>query len=510
VNKAELAAFAVEVLPGQPIAWLGAALAAGEFSGRDLARAYAYRIRTFDGGYRSVIELNPDAEAIAAALDEERAAGHIRGPLHGIPLLLKDNIDTDDRMLTTAGSLAMVLSRPARDAAVVKRLRAAGAVILGKTNMSEWANFRSAHSMSGWSARGGQTGNAHRPTHNPSGSSSGSGVAAALSFAAACVGTETDGSIVSPSTVNGIVGIKPTVGLTSRAGVIPISHTQDTVGPMARTVPDAAALLNGLAGREPRDPATAAIPGTGAIDYTAALDPRALQGARIGVLRAPYAGYHPPTDRVYEKALDLLRSGGATLVDPAVIETAAQMRESQGEIQLLQYEFKRDLAGYLASRKPAAGIPASHVPRSLADIIRFNEAHAAAELSVFGQETFEACEALALTAAQYRKVLAENRRLAGPRGIDAVLKKHRLTALAAPTGAPAQPISAKRKRESGSSCSPSAMAGYPIVTVPMGSAGGLPVGLSFLGGAWSEGTLIGLAYAFEQASRRRQAPKTGG
>jgi amidase len=261
VNSAEIAAFALEVLPEKPISWLTGRLAAGELSASDLVRAYTYRIATFDSGYRSVLELNPDAEAIAAALDEERAAGHIRGPLHGIPVLLKDNIDTDDRMLTTAGSLALVLSRPSRDAAVVKRLRASGAVVLGKTNMSEWANFRSTRSMSGWSARGGQTANAYRATHNPSGSSSGSGVAAALSFAAACVGTETDGSIVSPASVNGIVGIKPTVGLTSRAGVIPISSTQDTVGPMARTVSDAAALLNSLAGRNrvtpppPRSPA---------------------------------------------------------------------------------------------------------------------------------------------------------------------------------------------------------------------------------------------------------------
>jgi amidase len=242
-------------------------------------------------------------------------------------------------------------------------------------------------------------------------------------------------------------------------------------------------------------------------DYTAALDPKAIHGARIGVLRAPYAGYHPPTDRVYEKALDLLRGCGATLVDPAVIETASQMVESRGEIQLLQYEFKRDLAVYLANRWPAAGIPADALPRTLADVVRFNDAHAAEELILFGQERFEACEALALTEAQYRKVLAENRRLAGARGIDAVMKKHRLAALVAPTGAPAQPISAKREREYGSSCSPSAMAGYPIVTVPMGMVGGLPVGLSFLGGAWSERTLIGLAYAFEQASRPLPAPR---
>ncbi|MFN0145201.1 MAG: amidase [Dehalococcoidia bacterium] len=508
MNDASLAAFAREVLPEKPIAWLADAMAAGEVTARDLAQAYAWRVRTFDGTFRSVVELNPDAEAMASALDEERAAGRVRGPLHGIPVLLKDNIDTDDRMLTTAGSLAMVLSRPARDAAVVKRLRAEGAVILGKTNLSEWANFRSRSSISGWSGRGGQTGNAYRATHNPSGSSSGSGVAAALNFAAACVGTETDGSIVSPSNVNGIVGIKPTVGLTSRAGVIPISHTQDTVGPMARTVADAVALLSGLAGREPRDTATAAIPPGGDTGFEGALDRGALAGARIGVLREPYSGYHGPTDRAYEKALAALRKAGAVLVDPAVITTAGEMTESRGEIELMRYEFKRDLEAYLATRRPAAGIRPADVPGSLADIIRFNERHAADELALFGQENLEASESLPLTAGGYRKVLAANRRLAGAQGIDAVVKKHRLAALVAPTGGPAWPI-AGGDRFLGGSSSPSAMAGYPMVTVPMGRAAGLPVGLSFIGRAWSERTLIGLAYAFEQVTLARRAPVLG-
>ena len=504
--RPELDELAFVTLPEKGVAWLRDEMQAGRVSARDLVQAYIRRIEHFDGPLRSVIELNPDAEAIAGILDAERAAGRKRGPLHGIPLLVKDNIDTDDRMHTTAGSLAMVLSRPARDAAVVKRLRAGGVVILGKTNLSEWANFRSRTSTSGWSARGGQTRNAHRATHNPSGSSSGSGVAAALSFAAACVGTETDGSIVSPSGVNGVVGIKPTVGLTSRAGVIPISHTQDTVGPMARTVSDAAALLSELAGREPRDPATANIPVNAESDYRSALDPTALRGARIGVLREPYAGYHAPTDRAYEKALEALRKAGAVLVDPAVITTAAEMRESRGEIQLLQYEFKRDLAAYLESRKPAAGIRPADLPRTLADVIRFNEGHAAEELALFGQENFEACESLPMTPAEYRKVLAANRRLAGAQGIDAVVKKHRLAALVAPTGAPAWPLAGKRDRFLGGSCGPSAMAGYPIVTVPMGAASGLPVGLSFIGRAWTEHTLIALAYAFEQLTMARRAP----
>lgn len=492
------------------IAELQTALQMGEVTTRQLVLGYMQRILTFDWAgptLHSVIEINPDALALADALDAERVTQGPRTPLHGVPILLKDNIDTADRMLTTAGSLALATSRPIQDATVTRQLRAAGALILGKTNLSEWANFRSDKSISGWSGRGGQTRNAYRQTHNPSGSSSGSGVAAAASFAAATVGTETDGSIVSPSNVNGIVGIKPTLGLTSRAGVVPIAHSQDTVGPMARTVADAAALLGAMTGVDVRDGATVGSANKFHRDYTQFLDPSGLHGARIGVAREVYTGYHPETDKLFEDALAVLRQAGAILVDPADLPTAKAIKENKGEMQVLLYEISYDMAAYLATRAPSLRHPGALIPRSLADLIAFNQANAKSELPLFGQELFEMAQNLELSAAQYQEILATNQRLAGQEGIDAVMDQYNLDALVAPTGAPAWEIGPKQLDKFLGSCStPPALAGYPHLTVPMGYVQGLPVGLSFLGRAWSEPTLIKVAYAYEQATQMRRPP----
>jgi amidase len=502
----ELADYVAE----KSIAQLQADLQSGKVTTRQLALGYLQRILRFDWAgphLHSVIEINPDALALADALDAERTRQGPRSPLHGIPILLKDNIDTDDRMLTTAGSLALLSSRPTQDATVVRQLRAAGALILGKTNLSEWANFRSNKSISGWSGRGGQTRNAYRPNYTPSGSSSGSGVAAAASLAAATLGTETDGSIVSPSNVNGIVGIKPTLGLTSRAGVAPIAHSQDTVGPMARTVADVAALLGVLTGVDVRDSATVNSAGKFHLDYTQFLDLSGLRGARLGVLRKIATGYDADTDRLFEQALAALHRAGATLVDPADIPTGQAIRESDGEMKVLLYELKYDMAAYLATRAPSLYHPGAPIPRTLADLIAFNQAHAEEELALFGQELFEMAQNLAVSDAQYREILATNQRLAGQEGIDAVLTQHQLDALVAPTGAPAWRIAPKQVDKFLGSCStPSALAGYPHLTVPMGFIDGLPAGLSFLGRAWSEPTLIKLAYAYEQATQMRRPP----
>jgi amidase len=469
-----------------------------------LVRQYLARIDAIDQrgpAINAVLELNPDALAIAAQLDSERQGGKLRGPLHGVPVLIKDNIDTNDRMHTSAGSLALAGNIAARDSFVAERLRAAGAVILGKTNLSEWANFRSTHSSSGWSGRGGQTRNPYALDRTPSGSSSGSGSAAASNCCAIAIGTETDGSVTSPSAAAALVGIKPTLGLISRAGIIPIAHSQDTAGPMARTVRDAALLLGVLTGVDPRDGETRASAGHSRTDYAAVLDPNGLRGARIGVARKKFTGYSVAADSLLEAALDLMKRHGATIVDPADIATAGQTDDS--EFDLLLYEFKTDLNAYLGQLNSNVAV------HSLADVIAFNKTNAARELRFFGQEIMEQAEQKGpLTDKKYLAELAKNRRLMREKGIDATLAAHRLDAIVAPTQGPAGLIDLVNGDPGGggSFTAPAAVAGYPHVTVPMGFSHGLPVGLSFVGTAWSEPTLLKLAYAFEQAAPARQAP----
>jgi amidase len=476
----------------------------GSESSASLVRQYLDHIDATDQrgpAINAVIELNPDAMAIAAQLDAERKAGKIRGPLHGIPVLIKDNIDTADKMHTTAGSLALADNIAAKDSFVAERLRAAGALILGKTNLSEWANFRSTHSTSGWSGRGGQTRNPYALDRTPSGSSSGSGSAAAASYCAVAIGTETDGSVTSPAAAAGLVGIKPTVGLIGRSGIVPIAHSQDTAGPMARTVRDAAILLGALTGVDPRDAATRAGTGRALTDYTTGLDRNALRGARIGVARKRYAGYHVETDKLLDAALDLMKQHGATIVDPADIVTAGKTDDS--EFDLLLYEFKTDLNAYLGRLGPSVAV------HSLADVIAFNTKSAGRELRYFGQEIMEQAQKKGpLTEKKYRDELANNRLLMGAKGIDATITKHKLDALVAPTQGPAGLIDLVNGDPGGggSFTSPAAVAGYPHVTVPMGFVRGLPVGLSFVGRAWSEATLLKLAYAFEQAAPARKKP----
>ena len=484
------------------IAALQEGLASGQYTSRGLTELYLRRIAELDSSgplLRSVIEINPDAAAVAGALDEERKAKGPRGPLHGIPIVIKDNIDTADGMTTTAGSLALEGSIAARDAFVVDRLRAAGAVIIAKTNLSEWANFRSTKSTSGWSARGGQVKNPYALDRNPCGSSSGTGVAVAANLAAAGVGTETDGSIVCPSSANGIVGIKPTVGLVSRSGIIPISHTQDTAGPMARTVADAAALLTGMVGEDPRDPATRGTARRHA-DYLAALDAGALKGARIGVARKRYFGYSPAADRLAEEAIAVMKAQGATIVDPADIATADQLDEC--EFEVLLYEFKTGLNAHLGGLGPAARV------HSLAEVIAFNDREKEREMPYFGQEIFLMAQKKGpLTEAGYKKALTTCRSRSRALGIDAVLQKHKLDAIVAPTGSPAWPTDLiNGDHFVGASSTPAAVAGYPNITVPAGSVHGLPVGISFIAGAWSEARLIALAYAYEQATKHRRPP----
>jgi amidase len=486
------------------VADLQAAMKSGKHTAHGLAERYLARINELDRKgdlpLRSVIELNPDALAIASALDKERKEKGPRGPLHGIPVLIKDNIATADRMQTTAGSLALVGAVPSRDAFIVERLRAAGAVILGKTNLSEWANFRSTRSSSGWSGRGGQCRNPYALDRTPSGSSSGSGAATAANFCAVSVGTETDGSIVSPAAASSLVGLKPTVGLVSRSGIIPISHTQDTAGPMTRTVADAAALLSVLVGIDPTDAATAASQGKAHADYTKFLDPNGLKGARIGVPRERFFGYHAATDALVEKALELMKAQGATLIDPAPIPTAAKLDDP--EFEVLLYEFKADLEAYLA------GLGEGKHPRTLADLIKYNEEHRATELPYFGQELFHMAQAKGpLTDKKYKKALQDCRRLSREQGLDAVMAKHKLDALIAPTQAPPGLIDlVNGDHWLGSSSTPAAVSGYATLTVPVGYVHGLPVGMSFIGRAWSEPTLLKLGYAYEQASRHRRPP----
>ena len=474
----------------------------GRYSAHSLVEKYVSRIHEIDKAgpaLNSIIELNPDAESIAANLDRERKDKGARGPLHGIPILIKDNIDTADRMMTTAGSLALVGSKPSQDAFVVKRLREAGAVILGKTNLSEWANFRSNHSSSGWSGRGGQTRNPYAVDRNPCGSSSGSGVAVSANLCSAAIGTETDGSVVCPSSANSLVGIKPTVGLISRAGIIPISHSQDTAGPMARTVSDAVILLGILTSQDPRDPATAESRGKSLSDYTKFLDKDGLKGMRLGVARK-YFGFNDQVDKLMSERLEDLKRLGAILIDPADIPTSGKFDAS--ELEVLLYEFKADLNKYLA------GLGTSPV-RSLKEVIDFNEKNRDKEMPYFGQDLFiKAQEKGPLTSPKYVAALRKNHLLSRTQGIDFVMKQHKLDALVAPTGGPPWPTDLiNGDHFTGGYSSASAVAGYPHITVPAGYVFGMPVGISFFAGAFSEPKLIKIAYAFEQGTKARQKPK---
>jgi amidase len=474
----------------------------GRLTARSIAEKYLARIENVDKhgpAVNSIIEVNPEALALAAELDRERKAKGPRGPLHGIPVLIKDNIATRDRMMTTAGSLALMGARPPKDAFVVKRLREAGAVILGKTNLSEWANIRSSHSTSGWSARGGLTRNPYALDRNPCGSSSGSAAAVSANFCMLAIGTETDGSVVSPSGVNGIVGIKPTVGLVSRAGIIPIAHSQDTAGPMARTVTDAAILLGVLAGVDADDPATEASRDKAPADYTKFLDPSGLRGSKIGVVRK-FFGSSDAVDRLMKQAIEEMKRQGAAIVDPADLGTMDQLEDS--ELLVLLYELKADLNSYLAALGPGAPV------HSLREIVEFNERNREKEMPYFGQDLFIKAEAKgSLTEKEYLEALEKNHRLTRKEGIDAVMEKSQLDALVAPTIGPACVTDfVNGDHFSGESSAPAAVAGYPNVSVPAGCVVGLPVGISFFGGAYSEPTLLKLAYAFEQATRQRRAP----
>lgn len=477
-------------------------MTSGRFSGRRIAEMYLARTEEIDKNgpaLNSVIEINPEALTIADSLDAERKARGPRGPLHGIPILLKDNIDTGDRMSTTAGSLALVGSRPSRDSFVAQKLREAGAVILGKTNLSEWANFRSTHSASGWSARGGLTRNPYALDRNACGSSTGSGVAVAANLCAAAIGTETDGSIVCPSNANSIVGIKPTLGLVSRSGIIPIAHSQDTAGPMARTVEDAAILLGVVTGVDPRDPATRQAGSRSHRDYSRFLDPDGLKGARIGVARNLF-GFNDAVDKLMNEAIDVMKKRGAVIVDPANIPTAGKLDAT--ELEVLLFEFKADLNAYLKTREGAQA-------RTLKELIEFNDRNRAKEMPYFGQELFIRAEAKGpLTSKEYRSALAKNQRLARTEGIDAVMRRHRLDALVAPTGSPPWPIDLLNGDHfTGGSSTLAAVAGYPNINVPAGYVHELPVGISFFGTAYSEPMLIKLAYSFEHATRHRRPPR---
>ncbi len=485
------------------VAELQSRMAKGTLTSRTLTAAYLARIAAVDRSgptLNSVIETNPDALTIAAERDAERRAGKVRGPLHGIPVLIKDNIDSADRMQTTAGSLALVGKPAPRDAFIVQRLRDAGAVLLGKTNLSEWANFRSTRSTSGWSGRGGQTRHPFVLDRNPCGSSSGTGTAISANLAAVGIGTETDGSIICPSSICGLVGIKPTVGLWSRSGIIPISSSQDTAGPMARTVSDAAALLGALTGVDARDRATADSAGKSATDYTTFLNAKSLQGARIGVARN-MAGFHPATDAAFERAIESLRHAGAVIVDPANVPTVGKY--DAAELDVLLYEFKAGVNAYLAERGNTVSV------RTMDDVIAFNRANAGAEMPYFGQEQMERAQAMgSLDDAKYRDAVATCRRLSRDEGIDAIMAQHSLDAIVAPSNGPSWPTDViNGDRYSGGNASVAAVAGYPSITVPMGFVDALPLGVSFIGRAWSEGRLIGLAYAFEQATKARRAPR---
>ncbi len=485
------------------IAELQEGMRSGKFTSRGLANRYLARIAEIDKAgpsLNTVIELNPEVLAIADQLDAERKSkGPRGGPLHGVPILIKDNIGTADRMRTSAGSLALAGFTPAQDSAVARSLRQAGALILGKTNLSEWANFRSSHSSSGWSGRGGQTHNPYALDRNPCGSSSGSGAAVSANLCALAVGTETDGSIVCPSSANGVVGIKPTVGLVSRAGIIPVSHNQDTAGPMCRTVADAAALLGALAGPDPADSATAASHGKIPLDYTRFLDPKGLHGARIGVLRKTF-DFSEVIAPVFKSALDAMRDAGAVLID---VEIVSLGKFDDSELTAMLYDFKADLNAYLAAAGPK--IPVS----SLKELIAFNERNRDTEMPYFGQDLFEKAEAKGpLTEKAYLDAHAKNHRLARTEGIDATMDKHKLDAIVAPTAGPSWLTDhIDGDHDTGGTSSLAAVAGYPNIHVPAGFVFGMPVGVSFFGRAWSEPQLIRIAYAFEQATRARKPPR---
>jgi amidase len=467
------------------VAGLQEAMRAGRQTARSICAAYLARIAELDPKLHAVLETNPEALAIADRLDAERKAGRVRGALHGIPVLVKDNIATGDRMTTTAGSLALEGITAPRDAPLVARLRAAGAVILGKTNLSEWANIRANQSSSGWSARGGQCANPYALDRNPCGSSSGTGAAISANFATVGIGTETDGSIVCPSSACSLVGVKPTLGLIDGAGIIPIAHSQDTAGPMTRTVADAAVLLGVLAGK----------------DYSASLDPDGLRGARIGVARKKVFGYSPEADKLVEAAIDVLRRQGAIIVDPADIPHLGDYDDS--ELAVLLYELKADLATYLATWAPNAKV------KTLADVIAFNEANKTLEMPYFGQELFlQAQEKGPLTEQAYKDALAKDQRLSRAEGLDVAFAQNKLDAIVAPTGSPPWPTDlVNGDHFLGASSTPAAVAGYASVAVPVGYSFGLPVGMSFIGRANSEATLLRLAYAYEQTAKPRKPPR---
>lgn len=502
VRHANAQAMPASEIAEADVASLGALMQSGAQSAVSIAQLYFARMDAIDRAgpsINAVIERNPDALAIAEALDRERRDKGPRGPLHGVPVLLKDNIDTRDRMSTSAGSLALAQHHAARDAYLVERLRASGCVILGKTNLSEWANFRSTRSTSGWSGRGGQTRNPYALDRNTSGSSSGSGAAIAASLCAIAVGTETDGSITSPASVCGLVGIKPTVGLVSRSGIVPIAHSQDTAGPMTRTVADAAVLLSAMTGVDARDRATRASAGK-AQDYAKALDPAGLKGARIGVAR-DFFGTNDRVDRIVEESIAAMKSAGAVIVDPVKMPSYNKLGETEDEV--LRYEFKSDLDAYLRALGPESPV------HSLADVVEFNARNAAQEMPYFGQEIMlQALQKGPLTEPAYQKALALNHLLSRAHGIDAALAAHRLDALVAPTGPLGWKIDYANGDHAPGGCTQMpAVSGYPHITVPAGLAFGLPVGISFFAGAFSEAKLIRLAYAFEQATRARRPPQ---
>ena len=514
------AATAIRVPPGAPrgptphtplpafeleeatIADLQAGMKSGKYTSQRLCQLYLARIQSMDKtgpNLHAVIETNPDALAIATQLAAERKAGKVRGPLHGIPVLIKDNIATGDKMLTTAGSLALAGAPAPRDAFVAKKLRDAGAVIIGKTNLSEWANFRSTHSVSGWSGRGGQCKNPYATDRNPCGSSSGTGAGISANFATVGVGTETDGSIVCPSGANSLVGLKPTLGLVSREGIIPIAQSQDTAGPMCRTVTDAAILLGALAGTDPADVATARQP-AGPPDYTKSLDPNGLKGARIGVARGAFG--NPEGDRLNNAAIEVLKAQGATIVDP--VEIPHMKDYGDQEYTVLLYEFKDGLNAYLE------WLGAANPMKTLADLIAYNDAHKDTELTYFGQEIFtQAQEKGPLSDDAYVEALAHCRRMSRAEGVDVAFAKDKLDAIVAPTGGPAWLIDLVNGDCSGGggNSSIAAVAGYPTITVPVGYSYGLPLGMSFIGKPWTEATLIKFAYAYEQAAKARRAPQ---
>ncbi len=484
------------------IADLQKAFQSGQHSSRSVTEKYLARIQDIDKAgpkVNSVIEVNPDALQIADALDKERKSKGPRGPLHGVPVLIKDNIDTGDRMNTTAGSLALLGSRPANDAFVAAQLRKAGAVILGKTNLSEWANIRCSHSTSGWSGRGGLTRNPYALDRNPCGSSSGTGAGVSANLCVAGIGTETDGSVVCPSSANGLAGLKPTVGLASRSGIIPISHSQDTPGPMARTVRDVAILLGVMAGSDPEDSATADGQGKVFTDYTKFLDPAGLKGARLGVVRK-YFGFNDAVDQLMDELLNEMKRAGAEIVDPADIPTIGKFDDS--EFTVLLYELKADLAAYLARR-------AGSSVKSLKDVIDFNEHNRDREMPYFGQDTFLKSEQKGpLSTKEYLDALAQNHLLSRAEGIDLVMDKFKLDALVAPTGGPAWLTDLiTGDHVAGGSSSAAAVAGYPNINVTAGYLWGLPVGISFFGRAWSEPTLLKIAYSFEQLTKARRKPR---